>query len=62
MNKIKNIDNMTIREFQNLPSRKWNEDIGFFDSLVILPTKEIHDSGYRCMDFIAVRKIKLLFV
>lgn len=52
----KDIKEWTKKDFQSLPHRKWNEDIGFFDSLVILPTKAIHDSGYSCMDFVAVKK------
>jgi hypothetical protein len=45
----------TIKDFRDLPQRDWRADIGSFDSLVILPTKEIHDSGYRCMDFVAIK-------
>ena len=50
--------NMTRKEFDALPLRKWNENIGVFRSLVILPgrIKDMHDSGYRCMDFAAVDK------
>lgn len=55
MKEIKPIEEWTIEEFENLPMRGWNQDIGNFDSLIILPTKEIHDSGFRCMDFIAVK-------
>jgi len=51
----KSVDDMTRKEFWDLPSRKWNEDIGSFDSFVILPTRSKHDSGYRCMDFVAVK-------
>jgi len=56
----KNINEMSKKDFEKLPLRKWNEDIGRFDSLVILPSKagRIHDSGYRLMDFIAVRSGK----
>lgn len=50
----KSIEKWTRKEFETLPCRKWNEDIGEFDSLIILPTRHIHDSGYRCMDFVAV--------
>ena len=52
------VNDMTRKDFDALPSRGWNEDIGEFDSLVILPgrVKEMHDSGFRCMDFVAVRK------
>jgi hypothetical protein len=52
-----NINEMTQKQFRYLPERaSFKEDIGEFDSLVILPTKYKHDSGYRCMDFVAVRK------
>ena len=46
----------SIKEFKNLPPRDWDENIGEFDSLVILPTEDIHDSGYRMMDFVAIDK------
>lgn len=52
----KDIMDMTVKDFKNLPGRKWYEDIGKFDSLVILPTRKMHDSGFMCMDFVAVRK------
>ena len=46
----------TRKEFEALPIREWNEDIGEFDTLVILPTRRLHDSGFRCMDFIAIKE------
>jgi len=49
------INKMTVKEFQALPVRGWNDNVGTFTSLVILPTKRKHDSGYRCMDFVAVK-------
>lgn len=59
-----NVFEMSKKDFNNIPHRKWNEDIGKFSSLVIIPTNETHDSGYMCMDFCAVddngRPIKLL--
>ena len=60
MKKEKTIDKMTKTDFWNLPERKWNKDIGEFDCLVILPTRRKHDSGYRLMDFAAVRKNKAI--
>lgn len=51
--KTKSLSRMTRKEIENVPSREWSEDIGEFDALVILPTRDIHDSGYRCMDFVA---------
>jgi hypothetical protein len=53
---MKDINLWTRKEFRSLPLRKWDEDIGEFDSLIILPTRRIHDSNFRCMDFVAVRK------
>jgi hypothetical protein len=52
---MKNINLWTRKEFEALPCRGWNEDIGEFDSLIILPKRNIHDSGFRCLDFIAVK-------
>jgi len=51
------INNMTRKEFEALPHREWNEHVEF-QSLIILPgrAKDKHDSGYRCMDFVAVTK------
>ena len=51
-------NDMTRKEFDALPSREWNEDVEGVRSLVILPgrAKDMHDSGYRCMDFVAVNK------
>ena len=56
----KSVCDMTRKEFDALPHRKWDEDIGLFDSLVVLPGKarDLHDSGYRCMDFVAVKNGK----
>jgi hypothetical protein len=56
----KDINNCTKKEFESLPKREWGEDIGEFDSLIILPTRHTHDSGYRCMDFVAVKREKAI--
>jgi hypothetical protein len=53
-NKIKSVEYWTRKEFEALPERKWDEEIGEFNSLIILPKRRLHDSGYRMMDFIAV--------
>jgi len=50
------ITEMTRKEFDALPAREWAEDIGLFDSMVILPLRARHNSGFRVMDFVAVRK------
>lgn len=52
------INNMTRKQFDELPARKWDEDIGEFDTLIILPLRRLHDSGYRLMDFVAVKNGK----
>ena len=52
---MKNLTQWTVTEFRNLPKRAFGEDIGKFDSLVILPTRYKHDSGYRIMEFVAVK-------
>jgi hypothetical protein len=49
------INKMTRKQFNDLPDREWNEDIGTFDSMVLIPLRRLHDSGYRLMDFVAVR-------
>lgn len=55
----KQITEMTRKEIEAIPqTHGWNEDIGEFDTLVILPTKRLHDSGYRCMYFVACVKGK----
>jgi hypothetical protein len=86
------LNNMTIEQFMALPHRRWNEDIGEFDSLIIIPIplnyfnilcyqvnrilyklfpkivrkqgildiEGLHDSGYRCMDFVAVKDGKVI--
>jgi len=50
-----NISEMTRKDFESLPRRKWDEEV-VFNSLIILPgqAKNKHDSGYRCMDFVAI--------
>ena len=52
------INKMTQEQFRQLPSNKWDNDIGVFDSLIILPSRRLHDSGYRLLDFVAVRNQK----
>lgn len=46
---------MTLQELKGVRKRGHFEDIGEFDSLIILPTNELHDSGYRAMEFVAVK-------
>jgi len=52
----KDLSLMTAKDFEKLPRRKWNEDIGLITALIILPPKYKHDSGYTVMDFVGVKK------
>lgn len=49
-----NIMEMKKEDFKKVPFRDKNTDLSDFYSVVILPTEEMHDSGYMCMDFVAV--------
>lgn len=52
-----NINDMDRKDFDKLPQNDWNKDIGEFNSIIILPgrSKDMYDSGYRCMNFVAVK-------
>lgn len=52
----KHINAMKLKEFYKVPYRECFDSKIECNSLVILPTKKLHDSGYRCMDFVAVDK------
>ena len=54
MNNTKSVEYWTRKELEELPLKLWNENIGKFNSLVILPRKKLHDSGFRLMYFVAV--------
>lgn len=52
-----NIFDMTKEDFEKVPGRGgWSRDIGEFNALVIIPQDYAHDSGWMCMDFVAVSK------
>lgn len=57
MNK-KDFTKWTRKEFESLPTPQnfTNEEVGEVDSLVILPCKHYHDSGFRCMEFVTIQK------
>lgn len=50
-----NIFEMKKNDFKKLRKRDWDEDIGKFQSLVVIPTRRKHDSGFMCMEFVAVK-------
>ncbi len=49
-----NTNNMTKKDFQELPEIETNSFNDKFTSIVILPTNYVHDSGFKCMDYILV--------
>lgn len=54
---MKEFTKWTRKEFESLPTPKGytNEEIGEVDSLVILPERHYHDSGWRCMSFVTIQ-------
>jgi|GEM_PF-1445657 len=50
------IDDYSISDFEQLPSCNEIKNFKEFNSLVILPTNLTHDSGYRCLDYVAVKE------
>lgn len=52
-----NVFDMTKEDFEKVPKRGgWSRDIGEFNALVIIPQDYAHDSGWMCLDFVAVSK------
>ena len=52
-----NIFDMTKEDFDKVPERGgFSKDIGKFSALVIIPQDYAHDSGWMCMDFVAVNE------
>lgn len=52
-----NVFDMTKEDFEKVPKRNgWSRDVGEFNSLIIIPQDYAHDSGWMCMDFVAVNK------
>ena len=48
---------MTKEDFEKVPERGgFSKDIGKFSALVIIPQDYAHDSGWMCMDFVAVNE------
>lgn len=55
MTRDSDIMNWTKEDFMKVPFRKaWDEDFEC-DSIIIIPTENIHDSDFACMDFIAMK-------
>ena len=50
---MKDLTQMSLEEFQAMEEFGKDE---LFNEVVIVPTDDIHDSGYRCMKFILCKK------
>lgn len=44
---------MKRKDFESLPRVKWDETV-ICDSLIIIPSKKLHESGFRCLAFASV--------
>lgn len=53
---------ITKENIKDLPTLSYYGDETLYNSIVIVPTDEIHDSGYRCMDFVFCDKEKAIGV
>ena len=64
MEKEKHYTKWSRKEFESLPSPTSykNEEIGEVDSLVILPTRHIHVSGWKCMSFVTIQNDKPTYI
>ena len=52
-----NVFEMKKEDFEKVPARGgYSRDVGEFNALVIIPQDYAHDSGWMCMDFVAVNK------
>lgn len=47
-----NINSMTLEELLAVPYSKTRGEIGTFKGFIIVPTGELHDSGFGCMKFV----------
>lgn len=50
-----NIFDMKKSDFKSVPRFNWKQGEIKFDSLVIIPTTHKHESGYRCMEYCAIK-------
>ena len=51
---------MTRAQFEALPLRDhWTKEIEC-DNIIILPSRRMHDSGFRCLDFVAVTETDMI--
>lgn len=53
------INDMTRKQFEQLPYAKWNDTIDV-DSIVLLPTRKVDTSGYKIYEVIACNNRKAI--
>lgn len=56
---MKDLNEYTLQEFLDMPAEKPTKT---FCSVIIVPTDEIHDSGFRCMKFILTEGDRIIGV
>lgn len=56
---MKEFNEYTLQEFLEMPTKKPEES---FTSVIIVPTEDIHDSGFRCMKFILLKDGRIVGV
>lgn len=49
---VKDLNDYTLEELLSVPDMEWNEIRNDFDSLILVPTEQVHDTGFRCMEFV----------
>jgi hypothetical protein len=55
-----NIKSMTLDELLAVPYSKRLDEINTFTGFVIVPTGELHDSGFGCMKFVLTRHSEIV--
>ena len=58
---MKDIRKWTRKDFKALPHRERNQEVKF-SSLVIIPLRKLHDSGWRLIDYAAVDENGVPFI
>lgn len=54
---MKDFVNITIEELLSLPVRDWDKET-IYDTIIVCPTTDVHDSGYRLMAIIGCNNLK----
>lgn len=52
---MKELNDMTRKDFEALPERTWSEVLTGVDSIVLIPSRRKHDSGFACFGYVAVK-------